>query len=222
MKKIFLALALIAAVQPSFAQEKAEETKQSASEEMTQLRLASDLARYGYKTYTASALIEAARILNGVPTHDLTPESINKGESSDNGKVQKAEFTVEQLLKDAREYADGDATLMALADHVKIDNGVSRGRVGGTTEHRDCVNSNTTDTYNIRFIAGEVAEVAVIGDGDTDLDLYIYDSNGNLIKKDIDYTDRCYCSWIPKWTGTFRIEIKNRGGVCNYYTLYTN
>ena len=37
------------------------------AEVMTQLRLASDLARYGYETYSASALIEAARILNGVP-----------------------------------------------------------------------------------------------------------------------------------------------------------
>ena len=67
-----------------------------------------------------------------------------------------------------------------------------------------------------------VLEVAVVGDGDTDLDLYIYDSNGNLIEKDDDYTDTCYCSWTPKWTGAFTIKIKNRGGVCNYYTLYTN
>ena len=71
-------------------------------------------------------------------------------------------------------------------------------------------------------IAGEEAEVAGVGDGDTDLDLYIYDSNGNLIEKDDDYTDTCYCSWTPKWTGAFTIKIKNRGGVCNYYTLYTN
>ena len=200
MKKILLTLALVAAAQFTFAQEKTDDAKQPASELMTQLRLASDLARYGYETYSASALIEAARILNGVPTYELTPESFIKGEGP----------------------ADGNATLLALADQVKIDNGTSRGRVGGAAVHEDCVYANCTDNYTIRFIAGEEAEVAVVGDGDTDLDLYIYDSNGNLIEKDDDYTDTCYCSWTPKWTGAFTIKIKNRGGVCNYYTLYTN
>lgn len=215
-------MALIAVAQLSFAQEKSSEASQPASEQMVQLRLASDLAKYGYETYSASALIEAARILAAVPTRELTPESFTKGEGAADDKAPKAEFTVEQLLKDARDYADGNATLLALADQVKVDNGTSRGRVGGAAEHDDCVRANCTHTYTLRFIAGELAEVAVIGDGDTDLDLYIYDSNGNLIEKDDDYTDRCYCSWTPKWTGAFKIEIMNRGGVCNYYTLYTN
>lgn len=222
MKKIFLTLALIAAAQLSFAQEKSSEASQPASEQMVQLRLASDLAKYGYETYSASALIEAARILAAVPTRELTPESFTQGEGETGNKDGKVEFSVEQLLTDARDYADGDATLLALADQVKVDNGTSRGRVGGAATHSDCVRANSTDTYTIRFIAGEEAEVAVIGDGDTDLDLYIYDSNGNLIEKDDDYTDRCYCSWTPKWTGSFSIKIMNRGGVCNYYTLYTN
>ncbi|MDE6139610.1 MAG: hypothetical protein K2F95_01490 [Alistipes sp.] len=222
MKRIFLTLAFIAAAQFTFAQEKTDDAQQPASEQMAQLRLAADLAKYGYETYSASALIEAARILSGVPTHELTPESLVKGEGAADDKAQKAEFSVEQLLEDGRKYADGDATLLALADQVKVDNGVSRGRVEGSTVHADCVNANATDTYTLRFIGGELAEVAVIGDGDTDLDLYIYDSNGNLIEKDDDYTDRCYCSWTPKWTGAFSVKIKNRGGVCNYYTLYTN
>lgn len=134
MKKILLTLALVAAAQFTFAQKKTDDAKQPASELMTQLRLASDLARYGYETYSASALIEAARILNGVPTYELTPESFIKGEGTADGKAQKTEFSVEQLLKDARAYADGNATLLALADQVKIDNGTAaaRGRSSGT------------------------------------------------------------------------------------------
>ena len=92
MKKILLTLALVAAAQFTFAQEKTDDAKQPASELMTQLRLASDLARYGYETYSASALIEAARILNGVPTYELTPESFIKGEGTADGKAQKTEF----------------------------------------------------------------------------------------------------------------------------------
>ena len=61
--------------------------------------------------------------------------------------------------------------------------------------------------------------VAILGDGDTDLDLYVYDENGNEIVSDTDGTDQCYVSWYPKWAGQFRIEIKNLGRVSNQYCL---
>ena len=79
MKKILLTLALVAAAQFTFAQEKTDDAKQPASELMTQLRLASDLARYGYETYSASVLIEAARILSGVPTVRTDARVIHQG-----------------------------------------------------------------------------------------------------------------------------------------------
>jgi len=222
MKKIFLTLALIAVAQLSFAQEKSSEASQPASEQMVQLRLASDLAKYGYETYSASALIEAARILAAVPTRELTPESFTKGEGAADDKAPKAEFTVEQLLKDARDYADGNATLLALADQVKVDNGTSRGRVGGASKTVERVLAHSTDTYRIKFYAGETAEVFVSGDGDTDLDVYVYDANGNLITKDDDYTDDCYVAFIPYYTTTFTVKIVNRGDVYNQYTMWTN
>ena len=71
-------------------------------------------------------------------------------------------------------------------------------------------------------MANELAEVLVSGDGDTDLDLYVYDSNGNLIAKDIDYSDDCYVRWIPAWTGRFIIRIVNRGPVYNRFVILTN
>lgn len=54
---------------------------------------------------------------------------------------------------------------------------------------------------------------------ETDLDLYIYDENGNLIDSDIDNTDICVCTWTPRWTGRFKIKIVNRGSVYNNYRL---
>lgn len=43
--------------------------------------------------------------------------------------------------------------------------------------------------------------------------------NNNLITKDDDNIDYCICSWTPKWTGTFKIKIVNRGSVYNRYRL---
>jgi hypothetical protein len=67
-----------------------------------------------------------------------------------------------------------------------------------------------------------LAEVAVIGDGDTDLDLYIEDEFGNIIVRDLDYTDRTYVQWTPRWTGAYKVKIRNLGRVYNQYTLLTN
>jgi hypothetical protein len=61
--------------------------------------------------------------------------------------------------------------------------------------------------------------VYVSGDGDTDLDLFIYDENGVLIDSDTDYGDECVVTVVPNWTGRFTIQIRNLGSVYNRYTL---
>jgi hypothetical protein len=83
--------------------------------------------------------------------------------------------------------------------------------------HFDRVLAHSTDTYQHVFAGGRLASVAVSGDGDTDLDLYVYDENGHLVASDTDLTDQCYVSWVPRWTGTFTIKIVNRGNVFNRY-----
>jgi len=96
------------------------------------------------------------------------------------------------------------------------------GADGGPRSNGTNVLAHRSDTYTIRFRAGEVARVAVIGDGDTDLDLYVYDEFGNLIGSDADYTDQCIVTWVPRWTGVFTIQVVNRGNVYNVYRLQTN
>ena len=77
------------------------------------------------------------------------------------------------------------------------------------------------DTYYQVFTAGVPVELWVDGDGDTDLDLYVYDENGNLIDSDEDGSDTCLAIWTPRWTGTFRIEVRNFGYVSNVYQIWT-
>ena len=129
---------------------------------------------------------------------------------------------MESILAAAKKFADGDANLLSAINEVEKASQTTRGKVGGPGKNNSSVRGDGTDSYDISFIKGELAEIIVVGDGDTDLDLFVYDSNGNLIVQDIDYTDTCLVSWVPSWTGRYTVRIVNQGPILNYYLLVTN
>lgn len=81
------------------------------------------------------------------------------------------------------------------------------------------VKAYDTDQYQERFVGSYDAGVWISGDGSTDLDLYIYDGNGNLVCRSEASGDDEFCIWKPIWTGNFTIRIKNRGSVWNQYSI---
>ncbi|MFO1032394.1 MAG: hypothetical protein U1F60_15035 [Planctomycetota bacterium] len=113
-------------------------------------------------------------------------------------------------------------TLAPIAANPASSLDAAPGRVGGPGEITTRVEAHDTDQYEIRFHGEELAQIIVRGDGDTDLDLYVYDENDNLIASDTDSTDVCVVRWTPRWTGNFRVRVKNLGRVYNRYTLTTN
>lgn len=219
MKKFFAFIALMLPM-AVMAQEEKDTTVVIPQSEQT-LRVAAELSKQGYANHDALSLIQAARLSKqgGFTLKQETKTSADGNESSSEGKAGQVSLDPKKLLADAQAMAGDDALLLALIDDV---NSNVRGAVGGPEYSDTYVKANGTDVYNIRFRGGEPAVVTVVGDGDTDLDLYIYDENGNLIDKDIDYTDVCVCSWTPSWTGTFQIKVVNRGNVYNSYLLETN
>jgi len=76
--------------------------------------------------------------------------------------------------------------------------------------------------HRITFLAGEVAVVGLTGDGDTDLDLYVYDANGNLVVYNENDHDDAMVRFVPRRTQTFTIKVVNRGRVYNEYDLGHN
>ena len=233
MKKVhfFAAIALSALMVSCGKQAPTEESQkealnQAASTEMAAIRTAQELAKYGYEVESASALIEAANILVSTPTQAMDAE-FTAGETTETGdKAEKPALTPAKLIADAKELADEDEVLLAMVAKVEkklaADAEGTRGAVGGPKYDYGTVYARDYAYYDASFIANQLAEVVVSGDGDTDLDLYVYDSNGNLIASDTDFTDDCYVRWYPKWTGRFRIKIVNRGGVYNNYVIATN
>jgi hypothetical protein len=91
--------------------------------------------------------------------------------------------------------------------------------VGGALHRTTSVDALGTDSFQATFRGGELAIVMVRGDGDTDLDLYVYDEAGKLVASDTDLTDQCVVTWVPRWTGRFIIRVVNRGYVSNLYRI---
>lgn len=226
MSVIALSAVMVSCNKQDAQSEQKDEMAGVASQEVSALRVAMDLAKFGYETESPSALIEAANILASTPTQALEA-TVEQGAENANEteKVTKVQFEPKALVAAALELTENEH-LIALADNVtaKIEAQAegTRGALGGPRYANSSVSAHSYTYYNQKFWADDLAEILVSGDGDTDLDLYVYDENGNLIVSDTDYTDDCYVRFYPRWTGTFRIKIVNRGGVYNRYVLITN
>jgi hypothetical protein len=76
------------------------------------------------------------------------------------------------------------------------------------------------------FVANKLAEFFLIGDGDTDIDVYILDSTGKVVAQDEDPaeygSDLCMCRWTPTEEQEYTIRIINRGNVYNLCQAGTN
>lgn len=227
MKKAILFMTMIAVAISAIAQtvEEKPEVKGETSESLAAVKLANQILRYGYENKSTLALLDALQIFSENPTQALnaSKEGSAVDESKSDGKKAKVSFDYDSVLVDAKAFADGDPNLLALIDNIDAEaKGAHRGNINGPSRDYDTVSGNSHMDYTASFVANELAEVLVSGDGDTDLDLYVYDSNGNLIASDTDYSDDCYVRWVPAWTGRYTIRIVNRGPVYNRFVILTN
>jgi len=199
------------------SEEKAAKVSPEA-QAVADLNMAAALAEYGKREKNPMALLVAAQIMKNTPVTEEKRTKTEEGEAKEvSGKKAGAADTPDSLLTEAKKLAEGKEDILALIDKEgKI--AAQRGASGGAKRYCDRVNPGRSDYYTVTFRGGEDAEIAVIGDGDCDLDLYVYDENGNFIGSDTDGTDRCYVNWSPAWTGPFRIKVENAG--CNVYADY--
>jgi hypothetical protein len=224
MKKFIIVLCLFGISVTAFAQEEKPTIDKPASPELTALQTAASLARYGYANYSATALIEAAKIFSETKVQDLGMKGVPADPQAVSEKDNKLVLDPAQLLADAKKFAGKDKVVLAYAKQVEkgLKTGSTRGVVGGPKYGEGRVYGKSYTDYQAKFWANELAEVIMVGDGDNDLDMYVYDERGNLIASDTDYTDQCVCRWVPAWTGTFTIRIVNRGAVYSDFAIATN
>ncbi|KAA6336100.1 hypothetical protein EZS27_015727 [termite gut metagenome] len=225
MKKFFIFCLVSLFIGNVFSQEEKKAQEGTPSEAIAAIRLASDLVKYGYANNEALPLIQAAEILLSTPTQESKAKQTDPSKKTADvtEKTTGIPHTPEALLADAKELAQGSESLLALIKEVEGNLGqASRGRVGGPGKTFTRVYGGATDTYEIQVYGGELFEIAVSGDGDTDLDLYVYGAKGKLIGTDDDYSDDCYLRLYPELSGYYVVKVVNRGRVYNDYVLVTN
>lgn len=200
----------------------AAKTPSESAAAVETLALANQLALYGIRQNDPVAIIQAAKMKKALPPRalDAKKSSEGKGQKEGGTKATGVDLSADALLTRADGMAAGNATLAGLIKDARATK--SRGATRGPQVARSSVLAGYTDLYTVSFRGGEQAAVLVDGDGDTDLDLYVSDENGNQICSDTDRSDTMLCAWTPAWTGPFQIRIKNLGGVYNTYSLATN
>lgn len=179
-----------------------------------QLMLADELAAYGRTNKDPLSLIVAASIKKQIPVK----EADRKPENAPDGVAKApASDTVDGLLKEAKDLAKDDKTLLALADDVKA--AATKGRSTGPSVSVGQITGATDHIMRWTFTGGRFAELALTGLTSTLFAVEVRDENGNLICRNV---APAYCSWNPIWTGPFVIRVKNLGRGLAHYKLSTN
>jgi hypothetical protein len=140
-------------------------------------------------------------------------------ENEDDGDAA-APLDAATMFAKATELAGDDETLKGLIADAEAES--SRGRIGGSVTYESRLPHTMYDVWEIPFYGNSYAEVAIVGDGDANLDITITDENGNVICYDVSPSDQVYCDWVPAWDGYFYITVENTGGKRNTYYLLTN
>ena len=191
----------------------------ATDEPIARLQMASDLLAFGRDTRDPLVLIVAARITKalGGTEVDLKPEGRTATESA---QKSGQPVSADSILVEARDLAKGEKITNLLIDET-VTMGAAAG-AGQPKTHQDTVQAGATDVYSVVFSGGQLAEAGLAGDGSGDLDLLVYDENDHLVCRSTGSSDREYCRWWPRWTGSFRIEVQNLSPVANLYRLAMN
>lgn len=187
------------------------------------LALAADLADHGYSTNSPLSLLTAAELLMQASPRALGGKQGTPMPAVTAKSGATVTFEPGAMIAAARSMAGDNTSVAALATQLqnRLASG-PKGAVGGPRSTTDRVLSNSTDIWEIRFRGGERGSIRVDGDGDTDLDCYVYNSAGTLVAYDNDLTDYCVLDWYQASLGNIRLEIRNLGDVYNEYILSTN
>lgn len=187
-----------------------------------QVHLAYQLIRYGYQERSALPLITALQVLRtqGTSSNEAIITKVDGSSPIENDSLKnvKLSFDEKQIINDATLFASENANLLSLLKDLQTQTRDALPGLDSPRTVRDRVNAGATDVWKIVLRGGKPVHLFVMGDGDTDLDVFVYDTEGNLVADDSG-CDEAGISFTPRWTMTYIIKIKNLGKVYNQYVM---
>lgn len=188
---------------------------------VAQMAMAQDLYAMGMTQKDALTVLTAAKLAAGVDLTDVEREVTTKpGTRIEEADVADAPVDAAVMLASAKALAGEDEVLVGLVEDAEAEG--SRGRIGGASRTLSRLPAGAVDTWQVPFYGNSYAELAVVGDGDANLDVQVTDENGNSICYDVSWSDKVYCDFVPAWNGYFTVTVENTGVKRNSYYLLTN
>lgn len=113
------------------------------------------------------------------------------------------------------------SSLIALGAALTLTAHAFAGAVGGPLFGSDrVVYAESKNCYDIAFKGGERATISADGNGD--IDIFVYDSNGRLVTSDDDEDGIPLVTFTPSRTQTYHVEVENCEDYAVTYDIETN
>ncbi|MDT8857057.1 hypothetical protein RNZ50_18875 [Paracoccaceae bacterium Fryx2] len=225
LSAVLATAALAALASPAPAQDKTganvDPTGVGTRGAVSQLALAQQLYALGLADKDALTVLTAAKLAGSVEIASVERKKETKGDAAaEEADTSDAPVDAATMLASARTLAGEDETLIGLIEVAGAEG--SRGRIGGASSTLSRLPAGQSDVWEVPFFGNSLAEVAVLGDGDADLDVLVADENGNAICVETGSSDTVYCDFVPSWNGYFHVTVTNTGNRRNSYDLVTN
>lgn len=131
-----------------------------------------------------------------------------------------APVTAQDMFAMAAELAATDEVMQSLIETAMAEGPPSQ--TAGALQWAARLSDGQADVWEIPFHALAPAEIVVLGDGGSNLDIMVTDDAGNVLCQDVSWSDRLSCRFIPARDGYFYVTVQNLGGPGNNYHLLTN
>jgi hypothetical protein len=188
-----------------------------------QITLAHRLYAQGIERRDAVDVMTAARLAGEVRLSPLgSPKATEPVEGLDQGSGAlgaPGPVTILGMLAAARALSGNDEVLLTLLDRAEAE--APDGRITAALAESPLA-AGHRDVWSIPFFGGALAEVAIVGDGDGNLDLAITDEAGTPVCLAAGPGDVAYCDWVPARNGRFTVTVTNLGSIENTYQILRN